>query len=148
MVQCLLIFLKKKKQQQQQQQPKNKQTFVDVLSPIFFFFFFSSSDHRETEYALAQARASACPHARVHEFSHAQCALLATGLVVGGVVVSVLVVMVSVVVQLQEKTVLLSTKTRGVTVSMSAFLACHRCYCAGSSLAWGLHLRAVVCGIF
>ena len=38
--------------------------------------------------------------------------------------------------------------TRGVTVSMSAFLACHHCYCAGSSLAWGLNLRAVVCGIF
>ena len=31
---------------------------------------------------------------------------------------------------------------------MSAFLACHQCYCAGSSLAWGLNLRAVVCGIF
>ena len=40
------------------------------------------------------------------------------------------------------------TETRGVTVSMSAFLACHQCYCAGSSLAWGLNLRAVVCGIF
>ena len=26
----------------------------------------------------------------------------------------------------------------GVTVSMSAFLACHQCYCAGLSLAWGL----------
>ena len=38
--------------------------------------------------------------------------------------------------------------TRGVTVSTSAFLACHQCYCAGSSLAWGLNLRAVVCGIF
>ena len=38
--------------------------------------------------------------------------------------------------------------TRGVTVSMSAFLACHQCHCAGSSLAWGLNLRAVVCGIF
>ena len=38
--------------------------------------------------------------------------------------------------------------TRGVTVSVSAFLACHQCYCAGSSLAWGLNLRAVVCGIF
>ena len=38
--------------------------------------------------------------------------------------------------------------TRGVTVSMSAFLACHQCYCMGSSLAWGLNLRAVVCGIF
>ena len=36
----------------------------------------------------------------------------------------------------------------GVTVCMSAFLACHQCYCAGSSLAWGLNLRAVVCGIF
>ena len=32
--------------------------------------------------------------------------------------------------------------TRGVTVSMSAFLTCHQCYCAGSSLAWGLNLRA------
>ena len=38
--------------------------------------------------------------------------------------------------------------TRGVTGSMSAFLACHQCYCAGSSLAWGLNLRAVVYGIF
>ena len=38
--------------------------------------------------------------------------------------------------------------TRGVMVSISAFLACHQCYCAGSSLAWGLNLRAVVCGIF
>ena len=38
--------------------------------------------------------------------------------------------------------------TRGVTVSVSAFLACHQCYCVGSSLAWGLNLRAVVCGIF
>ena len=41
-----------------------------------------------------------------------------------------------------------SAKTHGVTVSMSAFLACHQCYCVGSSLAWGLNLRAVVCGIF
>ena len=38
--------------------------------------------------------------------------------------------------------------TRGVTISMSAFLACHQYYCAGSSLAPGLNLRAVVCGIF
>ena len=38
--------------------------------------------------------------------------------------------------------------TRGVTVSISALLACHQCYCAGSSLAWGLNLQAVVCGIF
>ena len=38
--------------------------------------------------------------------------------------------------------------TCDVTVSMSAFLACHQCYCAGSSLVWGLNLRAVVCGIF
>ena len=38
--------------------------------------------------------------------------------------------------------------TRGVTASMSAFLACHKCYCVGLSLAWGLNLRAVVCGIF
>ena len=37
---------------------------------------------------------------------------------------------------------------RGVTVSTSAFLACHQCYCAGSSLAWGLNLRDLVCGIF
>ena len=38
--------------------------------------------------------------------------------------------------------------TRGVTVSTCAFLACHQCYCAGSSLAWGLNIRALVCGIF
>ena len=38
--------------------------------------------------------------------------------------------------------------TRGATVSMSAFLACHQCYCAGSSLARGLNLWALVCGIF
>ena len=37
--------------------------------------------------------------------------------------------------------------TRGVTVSISAFLACHQCYCAGSSLAWGLTLGAVARGI-
>ena len=33
-------------------------------------------------------------------------------------------------------------------VGTSVFLACHQCYCAGSSLAWGLNLRALVCGIF
>ena len=38
--------------------------------------------------------------------------------------------------------------TRGVMVSMSTFLPCHQCYCAGLSLAWGLNLQAVVCGIF
>ena len=38
--------------------------------------------------------------------------------------------------------------SRGVTVSTSAFLACHQCYCAGSSLTWGLDLRALVFGIF
>ena len=38
--------------------------------------------------------------------------------------------------------------TRGVMDSMSAFLACHQCYCAGSSPVWGLNLRALVCGIF
>ena len=32
----------------------------------------------------------------------------------------------------------LSWATRGVTVSTSAFLACHQCCCAGSSLALGL----------
>ena len=32
--------------------------------------------------------------------------------------------------------------TRDVTVSMSAFLAYHQCYCADSSLTWGLNLRA------
>ena len=37
---------------------------------------------------------------------------------------------------------------RGVTVGTSVFLACHQCYCAGMSLAWGLNLRALVCGIF
>ena len=38
--------------------------------------------------------------------------------------------------------------TRDVKVSKSAFLACHQCYSAGSSLAWDLNLRALVCGIF
>ena len=45
-------------------------------------------------------------------------------------------------------TVVMLYATRGVTVNMSAFLACHQCYYAGSSLAWGLNLRVVVCGIF
>ena len=49
---------------------------------------------------------------------------------------------------LQTDRVVIDGATRGVTVSMSAFLACHQCYCAGSSLAWGLNLRALVCGIF
>ena len=44
--------------------------------------------------------------------------------------------------------VILPSSTRGVTVSTSAFLACHQCYCTGSSLVWGLNLRAVVLGIF
>ena len=48
----------------------------------------------------------------------------------------------------RRETVTYIWATRGVTVSMSAFLACHQCCCAGSSLAWGLKLRAVVCGIF
>ena len=34
----------------------------------------------------------------------------------------------------------------GVTVTTSAFLVCHQCYCAGSSLAWGLNRRALACG--
>ena len=34
--------------------------------------------------------------------------------------------------------------TCGVMVSMSAFLACHECYSAGLSLAWGLNLWALV----
>ena len=37
---------------------------------------------------------------------------------------------------------------RGVTVSASAFLACHQCYCAGSSLALGLNLWVLVCVAF
>ena len=37
---------------------------------------------------------------------------------------------------------------RGETVSTSAFLAWHQCYCVGSSLARGLNLQALVCGIF
>ena len=39
-------------------------------------------------------------------------------------------------------------RTRGVTVSTSAFLACLQRYCAGSSLACGLNLWTLVCGIF
>ena len=34
----------------------------------------------------------------------------------------------------------------GATVSTSAFLACHQCYCA--SLTWDLNLQALVCSIF
>ena len=37
---------------------------------------------------------------------------------------------------------------RGVMVGTCVFLACHQCYCAGLSLAWGLNLRALVFGIF
>ena len=38
--------------------------------------------------------------------------------------------------------------TCGVAASTSAFLSCLHCYCAGTSLAWGLNLRALECGIF
>ena len=38
--------------------------------------------------------------------------------------------------------------TRGVMVSMSAFLTCDQCYCVGSSPGWGLTFQALVCGIF
>ena len=37
---------------------------------------------------------------------------------------------------------------RGVTVSTSAYLACHQSYCVGLHLAWGFNLQALVCGIF
>ena len=50
--------------------------------------------------------------------------------------------------EIRRKKLVTYGATRGVTVSMSAFLTCHQCYCAGSSLAWGLNLRALVCGIF
>ena len=36
-----------------------------------------------------------------------------------------------------------SNKTSGVTVSASAFLACHQYCCASSSLPWGLNLKYV-----
>ena len=36
----------------------------------------------------------------------------------------------------------------GVTVSTSAFLACHQYYCSDSSHTRGLNLQALVCGIF
>ena len=36
----------------------------------------------------------------------------------------------------------------GVTVSTSAFIVYHQCYCAGLSLTWGFNLWALVCGIF
>ena len=48
----------------------------------------------------------------------------------------------------EEEDQLIRGATRGVTVSVSAFLACRQYYCAGSSLAWGLNLRAVACGSF
>ena len=38
-------------------------------------------------------------------------------------------------------TVMHEGATCGVTVSTAALLACHQCYCAGSSLAWGMNLR-------
>ena len=47
-----------------------------------------------------------------------------------------------------EASLALFAVTHCVTVSMSAFLACHPCCCAGLSLAWGLNFRALVCGIF
>ena len=47
----------------------------------------------------------------------------------------------------EEKDVIKVGAMCGVVVSMSAFLACHQCYCVGSSLAWGLNLQALVCGI-
>ena len=42
----------------------------------------------------------------------------------------------------------LDLATRGVMVSTSAFLACHQCCWAGSSLACSLNFRALVCDIF
>ena len=41
-----------------------------------------------------------------------------------------------------------SGATLDVTRSMSAFLACHPCYCVSSSLALSFNLWALVCGIF
>ena len=52
------------------------------------------------------------------------------------------------VLELSKSIFFVCRATRGVTVSTCAFPACHQCYCAGSSLAWGLNLRAAVCGIF
>ena len=49
------------------------------------------------------------------------------------------------VLQYHHASLSLPRATRGVTVSTSA---CHQCYCAGSSLARVLNLRALVCGIF
>ena len=42
---------------------------------------------------------------------------------------------------------LIDGATRGVIVRMSAFLACHQWYSAGSSLGWDLNFQAVVCGL-
>ena len=61
---------------------------------------------------------------------------------------AVAAVTVVLVVVLAAVVVVVVAVTRDVTVSMSAFLTCHQCHCAGSSLAWGLNLRALVCGIF
>ena len=36
----------------------------------------------------------------------------------------------------------------GITVCMSAFLACHQCYSVGSRLGWGLNSQALICDIF
>ena len=51
---------------------------------------------------------------------------------------SIRLLRVAITLMLDIKRKLFNWATRGVTVSMSAFLACHQCYCAGSSLAWGL----------
>ena len=42
---------------------------------------------------------------------------------------------------LSEDLFLGSWRTHGVMVSMSAFLACHQCWSAGSSLGWGLNFQ-------
>ena len=41
-----------------------------------------------------------------------------------------------------------SGATRGLTVSTSVFLVCNQCCSLDLSLAWGLNLWALVCGIF
>ena len=48
----------------------------------------------------------------------------------------------------KERTTDILGATHGVMISTSAFLACHQCCCVCSSLAWGLNLWALVCGIF
>ena len=104
-----------------------------LSSSLFFFFFFAPSLHPARSTISFQkppfksptvwTRTSNKPSPSIHPILGIQC----------------------------KNTALISNlfrATLGVMASASAFLASHQCYCAGSSPARGLNLRALVCGIF